>query len=495
MKKIFPIIALYFFCLPSFAFLDPETGNNFVEFIDNDPNLNAGTPLIRRYYNSMSDHKGLFGLGWASDLETRLDFLPDGSVAVIPYGAGRLRLFERSPFKLDSNWKLPQHDTLKQRLVNELTNNKVYRYQWLKDNNYLKKTAPCDISLFAGNESLNCQNGTWTFIDSSGESWKFNNEGRLIAFNFVKGGEWRLSYKNEKLHSIKNSSYEFFTNLTSEGLLQEITLKDGAIKYSFQNGLLISSEDTKKKKFTYSYSSRSQLESLRGDTFDYSFIYHPLSGKLTLMKINGEETKINYDEKKIDSNEVLVITIQKANELEKIEYTYTTNEKGRYLYRLKESSGNTFSETYFNPNRQPLRINESNRQQFISYDQQGRIIEIKTSASTSEKISRDPKTGKILEIQGTSEGRKFTYNQQGKIQSVLFNNGTSLNFTYDSSLLVTSFEIKNANFSEGKLSMLYEGRRVKDLLLNGKKPVNSTDKLLVTRFLQLMKEATSMPNP
>lgn len=48
---------------------------------------------VARTYNSRSLHSGLFGFGWCSDVETRLDFYESGLVEVVYCGDGKRQLF------------------------------------------------------------------------------------------------------------------------------------------------------------------------------------------------------------------------------------------------------------------------------------------------------------------------------------------------------------------------------------------------------------------
>ncbi len=49
----------------------------------------AGLPLlVERTYNSRSLYKGLFGYGWCSNLETRLEVMPDNTLMVVECGGG-----------------------------------------------------------------------------------------------------------------------------------------------------------------------------------------------------------------------------------------------------------------------------------------------------------------------------------------------------------------------------------------------------------------------
>lgn len=495
MKYLFLICAVV--CSSwAFSFVDPENGNNYIEFIDMEPtSKDQGAPYIRRYYNSLTSHQGIFGKGWASDLETRLEFLPGGSLAVIPYGAGRIRVFETTPFNLDPSWKLPVQEDLKNKTIARLKSDKNFRYQWLKENGYSMSSAPKEFtSMTLGTEVLSFKNKQWTFKDSAGESWVFDLQGKLIGMNIPGGGEWQITYQNNLPATLKNTSRIYSLSYNSEQLIQKLEFKKSILQYQYQKQMLQESVDSSAKKYSYAYSAIGQLESIKAVGVDFQYVYQPNTGRVLKASENGDVSEYAYEEKKISDGEVITTTIKDAQGPQKIEYTYLGLASGRYLAKLREIKGQSTTETQFNVSRQPTKILSGHSTQEIVYDQNGRIAEIKKAGETTDRISRDSKSGKITEIRDRNQLRKFSYTPQGKINSVELGDGSKLSFLYNPEGNIQHADLTNLQgLSEGRLTPVYEGGMVKSVLLDGKKATRSEDQLRAVRFYQVIQEATSLP--
>ena len=88
MKKVIGASALFLFTFQVFALVDTKNANYTKTFIDISL-PGAGLPLmIERTYNSRSLFRGLFGYGWCSNLETRLEVMPDNTLMIVECGGG-----------------------------------------------------------------------------------------------------------------------------------------------------------------------------------------------------------------------------------------------------------------------------------------------------------------------------------------------------------------------------------------------------------------------
>ena len=80
--------------LGSLAIVDTRSAGYSKNFIDF-KTTGVDYPLeIKRTYNSRSLYNGLFGFGWCSNLETRLNVLPDGMIKVTECGGGMEILYQ-----------------------------------------------------------------------------------------------------------------------------------------------------------------------------------------------------------------------------------------------------------------------------------------------------------------------------------------------------------------------------------------------------------------
>ena len=84
-------ILISFFLLFAFqaqGLIDTKNANYTKTFVDI-VLLGAGLPImVERTYNSRSLYRGMFGYGWCSNLETRLEVMPDNTLMVVECGGG-----------------------------------------------------------------------------------------------------------------------------------------------------------------------------------------------------------------------------------------------------------------------------------------------------------------------------------------------------------------------------------------------------------------------
>ena len=93
-KFLLTFILLVF--TPSFVLglVDAKSGNYKKTFSDFKIEGDAFPLSLDRTYNSRSLYRGLFGMGWCSSLETKLDILPDNTVKVTECGGGQATIFQ-----------------------------------------------------------------------------------------------------------------------------------------------------------------------------------------------------------------------------------------------------------------------------------------------------------------------------------------------------------------------------------------------------------------
>ena len=88
--RIILFISLFF--LTSFyaqGLVDTKNANYTKTFVDLSFSGTGIPLLIERTYNSRSLYRGLFGYGWCSNLETRVDVMPDNTLNVVECGGGQ----------------------------------------------------------------------------------------------------------------------------------------------------------------------------------------------------------------------------------------------------------------------------------------------------------------------------------------------------------------------------------------------------------------------
>ncbi|HMD02397.1 MAG TPA: DUF6531 domain-containing protein, partial [Candidatus Baltobacteraceae bacterium] len=87
------------FAAPSLAAtVYPNTGSFFLDFTDMPKTSGTGQNMIvERVYNSTTYTRGIFGTGWGSWFEERLEVRDDGALVVHEWGSGASNVFTPTP--------------------------------------------------------------------------------------------------------------------------------------------------------------------------------------------------------------------------------------------------------------------------------------------------------------------------------------------------------------------------------------------------------------
>jgi len=85
-KSIIYILAVFSFY--ALGLVDTKNANYTKTFRDISLSTQGLALMVERTYNSRSLYNGMFGFGWCSNLETRLDVLPDNTLMLVECGGG-----------------------------------------------------------------------------------------------------------------------------------------------------------------------------------------------------------------------------------------------------------------------------------------------------------------------------------------------------------------------------------------------------------------------
>lgn len=93
------LAAALFFSVSASAVVDMKTANYAETWVDMIAPGSGYDLRVQRTYNSRTIYSGIFGFGWCSDFETRLEITPESNMKVIECGAGAEIIF--TPKKFD----------------------------------------------------------------------------------------------------------------------------------------------------------------------------------------------------------------------------------------------------------------------------------------------------------------------------------------------------------------------------------------------------------
>lgn len=93
MRSIFSMTLLSLIAVPAFALVDMKNANYSQTFVDMEVPGTGYDLKIVRSYQSRSLYNGMFGFGWCSDFETKLEMNAEGNIKVTTCGAGKETIY------------------------------------------------------------------------------------------------------------------------------------------------------------------------------------------------------------------------------------------------------------------------------------------------------------------------------------------------------------------------------------------------------------------
>ena len=274
------------------AAVDLKNGNYVERWAD----LQAGStqaPLeVTRYYNSRSTYRGLFGQGWCSNLETRLDVLPEGRIRIVECGAAAETLYAPASFNLgqlesvvgtiveqERQSKRPTDLTT---LRAQLLRHADQRLAWARHFHLRFPEVPEGVAFSAEQlqvETIRFDGQHYIHTQIDGTQQHFDHSGRLV-WMADRGQNWvRLNYEGERLTEVVNRDEQKLTLHYAPGTHQ-VNLVVGPerrlVRYAYRDGQLSNVTNAWGNTYRHAYNPRGQL--IRTDFPDGTFEaidYHP----------------------------------------------------------------------------------------------------------------------------------------------------------------------------------------------------------------------------
>ncbi len=215
MKKLFFFLALGVFTSLAPAFVDTKNAGYTKSYLDISLSSSNLPLLIQRTYNSRSLYKGMFGYGWCSNLETRLEVRPDGSILVVECGGGKEVLFVSGAGRGNESLivgsimsKVRKNKTLTpsyiKKVERDVRKSSLLQSEMIRALN-LKgkaKTGKAYRAIGQLNETVRFQGNRYVRKLGSGEVQIFDRAGRLVQ-NMDVSGHWIKIDRNPQGQVIK----------------------------------------------------------------------------------------------------------------------------------------------------------------------------------------------------------------------------------------------------------------------------------------------------
>ena len=257
--KLLSIIALLFLTTKSMALVDMNNAGYTNSWVDLEVPGNGYDMRILRAYKSRTIYNGMFGFGWCSEYETKLETTAEGLVKISECGDGQETIFsgkEITKAEVDNSIKLivakMKSDKKFSTSTKEFWANiqtQMFEDQDLRSN-YAKQfgiTSPVKEGqkLMANGkeiESVTLSKGLYTRTLPDGSYQRFSADGRLTHIYDKNGNFLKFDYQNSLLTQIEDNNsrklnFKYFPNKK----VQKITGPNGLVseyKYSQQDDLV-----------------------------------------------------------------------------------------------------------------------------------------------------------------------------------------------------------------------------------------------------------------
>lgn len=422
---------------------------------------------IIRTYNSRSLFNGMFGFGWCSDFETKMDVTPEGNIRVKECGGGASTVYSaREVNKADidktiaqiiakkkQEKKVGQNDAYYANLQTTLLEDDDQRMQLAREFNIavpVKEGTKFfangkEVEHFVFNKTFYTRN----FVDGSAQ--RFNLEGNLIAQYDKNGNFLKFEFDKDTLKEVVDNngrrlSFKYYPNKK----VQKVTGPNGLIvEYKFA-GLddLSNVKNAWKNVYTYEYDD---VHNLTKATWpDKTFVavkYDKLKDWVLGFTDRDKCTEAyGYEVAASDKNHY-TSTVKKTCGKEvvadnKYEFWHKQRADGQtYLQRVLTSiAGSTTDIIYHETFGKPVSIRKNSDRISFEYYPDG-LVKTKSTANSKMDFQYEPQIKKVSEVslnildaKGKVTSKRvtqFKYDPKGNLNFASNSDGQKISMTYD----------------------------------------------------------------
>ena len=322
MKRIFSSLILLAVVPGALAFVDTKNAGYTKTYRDaflSSSNL----PLsIQRTYNSRSLYKGMFGYGWCSNLETRVEVRPDGSLLAVECGGGKEVLYISSSSQSNSSVivekimaEVKKNKSLSQADIQDVENNvkksSLLRSEMIRAFNLQGRAKAGQVYQAVGQlgESVQFHGNRYVRKQGSGEVEIFNRQGLLVQ-KMDSSGNW-----------IK------ITRSPKGQITRVMDNKGRALRFQYVSNTRIRVQGPGGLSVQYTLDKKDNLvhvKNSKGDSYTHRYdSYHNL---ISTKYPDGTEEKLTYN----TSKDWVVGFVDRKGCVES--YSYNENKKNRDHY-------------------------------------------------------------------------------------------------------------------------------------------------------------------
>ena len=338
----------------------------------------AGLPLlVERTYNSRSLYRGMFGYGWCSNLETRLEVMPDNTLMVVECGGGAEISYVSKSAKGDQSIMI-------KKIMAEVKKKKGLSRKYIKQvERDLKNSALLQSELIRAfrlegkaqsgvYQALGRQNDSIKFSGNqyrrslpSGQIQFFDKKGFLIK-EMDKSGNWIKIHRKKgsiaKVMDNKGRSLQF--KWKKKGILQINGPNKLRAEYTIKNDNLVKALNSKRESYQHFYDDYHNLTKTRYPDSSYESLTYNTDRDwvVSFQDRRGCRERYKYITNKRNKDhywtDVKKTCGKRVTNISRYEFWNKKKKDGsKYLYRAKQDvNGQVADITYDKKTGSPLSI-------------------------------------------------------------------------------------------------------------------------------------------
>ena len=380
MKNTTTVLLLFVFQAYIFqaqGLMDTKSANYTKTFVDV-ALPGSGLPLmIERTYNSRSLYNGMFGYGWCSNLETRLEVLPDDTLMVVECGGGA-----EIPYATKNSQG--NRAVLQGKIMAEVKKKKGLTSKYIAQvERDLKRSSLLQSELIRAfglrgkakngqtyhavgrqNERVQFNGQQYKRFMANGEIQVFNRQGQLIQEKDRSGNWVRIKRKRGKIATVMDSRGRRLRFKWKKGTLNVSGPNKIKMVYNIENDNLVSVVNSKNEKYQHSYDSYHNLTRTRYPDRTYEALTYNINKDWVTSFRDRRRCveKYNYSSNPRNKDHYWT-TVRKTcgkrvtNNSRYEFWNKTKSDGGKYLYRARqEVNGRVSDITYDEATGSPLSI-------------------------------------------------------------------------------------------------------------------------------------------
>lgn len=468
MSRVLIFSVLVFVVHNANALVDMKTANYAQSWTDIEvPSAaNQFKMRVERTYNSRSLFEGMFGFGWCSSFETRLDVTPEGSLRLIECGSGQETLYmphESNRKDIDktiaqiSN-RLREAKQIDEKgiktLAEELVSNHQLRAKYAAD--FKIRVEPKEGLAYYANglevESIVYSKGNYTRTMVGGTQMRFNKEGRLTHMYDTAGNYLKFEYDKDLIREVVDNngrklSFKFYNNKK----VKAITGPNGAAAEYKYEGLedLAIVRNQWNNVYQYEYDDQHNLTKVAYPDKTTIQIGYNKEKDWVVRYVDRDKCveDYGYELSKTDPKLHYWATVKKTckNEVvneSKYEFIQKKRADGQiYMQRVVSTVNNNVTEIiYHEVYGKPSSIRRNTETTSFEYFSNGQV-KTKTARNTRLTYKYDNKTNKVSEVVTNVFNEKgkvaltrrtqFQYDRRGNLSYASNSDGQRVTMSYD----------------------------------------------------------------